>query len=69
MKTQFVLPSTKLSIVVWYRDGKKNEQLLPTPASNDILINIMLRNYKVGFSEIRAVKSVETSGLIGQRFE
>jgi hypothetical protein len=62
---KFKLPDTKLCIVVWYRDGKKNEQLLDTPANNKILREVMLK-HRVGWSEIRAIKSVEASGLIGQ---
>ena len=64
MKTNFKLPTTKMCVVVWYRDGKKNEQLIDTPANNDRLVEVMLK-HKVGYSEIRAVKSVNPDNLIG----
>ena len=64
MKTNFVLPTTKLCTVIWYRNGEKHEQLINTPANNDRLVEVML-SHKVGYSEIRAVKSVEPNGLIG----
>ena len=67
MKTHFKLPTTKMCIVVWYRDGVKHEQLINTPANNDRLVDTMLK-YKVGYSEIRAVLSVEADELLGQRF-
>ena len=57
MKTHFKLPTTKMCIVVWYRDGEKHEQLMNTPANNDRLVESMLK-HKVGYSEIRC-------GLIG----
>jgi hypothetical protein len=53
-----------MCVVVWYRDDVKHEQLIDTPANNDRLVEVML-SYKVGYSEIRAVKSVESNGLIG----
>jgi hypothetical protein len=68
MKTHFKLPKTKMCIVVWYRDGKAHEQLIDTPANNDILVNTMLMKYHVGFSEIRAVKTIEANELLTQRF-
>lgn len=68
MKTHFKLPITKMCIVVWYRNNVKHEQLIAIPANNDRLVNTMLMDHKVGYSEIRAVKPVEAQGLIGQRF-
>ena len=56
MKTNFKLPTTKMCIVVWYRNGEKHEQLINTPANNDCLVDTMLMKYHVGYSEIRAVK-------------
>ncbi len=65
MRLQFRLPKTKLCVVVWYRDNKKNEVLIPTPGNNTRLVEVML-THRVGASEIRAVKAVEASGLIQQ---
>ena len=64
MKTNFTLPTTKTCIVIWYRDGMKHEELIDTPANNDRLVEVMLKR-RVGFSEIRAVKSVNPDELIG----
>jgi hypothetical protein len=68
MKPTFILPQTKTCVVVWYRDGKKNEQLMDTPRSSSSLIDLMLLNHHVGYSEIRAVKSVEPTELFGNPF-
>ena len=68
MKPNFVLPKTKMCVVVWYRNGKKNETLIDTPRSNATLFDLMLMNHHVGYSEIRAIKSVEPTALLGQRF-
>jgi hypothetical protein len=65
MKTNFKLPTTKMCIVVWYRDDVKHEQLIDTPANNDRLVDTMLMKYHVGYSEIRAVKSVEPAEFLG----
>lgn len=67
MITNFKLPETKMCVVVWYRNGVKGETLISTPASNKGLVNVMFAN-RVGASEIRAVKSVEPTALLGQRF-
>jgi len=71
MKNKFIIPNTKSIIVVWYRDGKKNEQLIPTPANINSLYDTMLK-YRVGRSEIRAVKAVKADDLaqaiIGNRW-
>ena len=64
--TNFTLPATKLCVVVWYRNGKRSENLIPTPASNAALTNVMLAN-KEGRSEIRAIKPVHPGHLIGSR--
>lgn len=66
MKTQFILPTSKLSVVVWYRNGEAHEQLINTPKNNDDLRNLMVMKYKVGFSEIRAVKSVLANNLFSR---
>jgi hypothetical protein len=68
MKTNFILPKTKMCIVIWYRNGEKHEQLMETPPNNEMLVYRMLMNYHVGFSEIRGIKSVESSGLIATKF-
>ncbi len=67
MKTNFTLPQTKLCVVVWYRNNTANETLIPTPANNRILVDTML-SHRVGCSEIRAVKPVNPTALLGQRF-
>ncbi len=64
---QFHLPNTKMSVVVWYRSGKRNEVLIATPPTNNRLKDVMFTGHKVGFSEIRAVKAVETGELLFQR--
>jgi hypothetical protein len=63
----FALPETKLSVVVWYRNGEKNEQLIPTPANMEQLQRVML-GYKVGVSEIRTIKGVKPTDLFGNGF-
>lgn len=59
----FKLPSTKLCTVVWSRNGKTQEELIPTPRNTQDLGMVMLAK-KVGASEIRAVKPVDTSEII-----
>ena len=59
MKTNFVLPTTKLCVVIWYRNGEKHETLMDTPFNNAALTDTMLMKHHVGFSEIRAVLSVD----------
>jgi hypothetical protein len=63
-KSKFNLPKTPSCVVVWYRNGNKNETLIPTPASNTDLVHTMLMSHRVGFSEIRAVKAVETDLVV-----
>ena len=65
---QFKLPKTKMSLVLWYRQGQKNEVLIQTPVSCSALANTMFMQHRVGPSEIRAVKPVEPAQLLGQRF-
>jgi hypothetical protein len=67
IKPNFILPQTKLCTVVWYRNGVKNETLIETPRSNNDLRNTMLMSHRVGFSEIRCVKSVDTAELFRGR--
>ena len=64
IKPHFILPATATCIVVWYRNGKKSEQLMDTPRSNSSLFDLMLMQHHVGFSEIRAVKAVDTTSLV-----
>jgi hypothetical protein len=66
-KTNFTLPKSSMCVVVWYRNGKKNETLLPTPVTNDDLRNKMLTEHKVGFSELRAVKAVTATEMFRGR--
>lgn len=63
IKPNFILPTTNLCTVVWYRDGKKNETLIETPRSNNDLRNTMLTKHRVGFSEIRCIKSLYGNDL------
>lgn len=62
MKTNFTLPKSTMCVVVWYRNNKKNETLIPTPSNNDTLRSEMLKK-QVGYSEIRAVKAVDGSDI------
>ena len=64
MKPTFNIPNSSMVVVVWYRDGIRHEQLIPTPKSNNDLFNTMLMDYRVGFSEIRAIKAVVADELI-----
>jgi hypothetical protein len=68
MKPNFVLPQTKMCVVVWYRNNQKHEQLIDTPRSNASLFDLMLMRHHVGYSEIRALKPVEPTALLGRRF-
>lgn len=68
MKPNFVLPQTKMCVVVWYRNGKKSEQLIDTPRTNAALFDLMLMRHHVGYSEIRALKPVEPTALLGRSF-
>ncbi len=61
--TNFQLPKTASCIVVWYRNGVKNETLITTPETNSGLVNTMFMTYRVGPSEIRAVKGVNPKDL------
>ena len=67
MKPTFKLPETKMCVVVWARNGKVSEQLIDTLRSNDALINLMLMAHHVGYSEIRAVKSVDVRELLSRK--
>ena len=62
MKVNFKLPNTKLCLVVWFRGNKHHEEILETPHTNDQLRQRMLEK-KVGYSEIRTVKSVDGDSL------
>lgn len=53
-----------MCVVVWYRNNKKHETLIPTPETNKGLVSAMF-GHKVGASEIRAVKSVDPSEMLG----
>ena len=65
MRTNFTIPSTPMTTVIWYRDGKKNKTLIDTPSNNEMLVHTMLMKHRVGFSEIRALQSVDTKELLG----
>lgn len=67
MKINFRLPNTKFSVVIWHRGGKLNKVIMPTPPNNEALRSEMLR-HKVGYSEIRAVQSVDPNTLAGSMF-
>ena len=66
MKPKFTLPETKMCVVVWYRNGFKNETLIDTPHTSNSLIDLMLMKHHVGYSEIRAVKAVDVKDLLNQ---
>lgn len=57
-----------MTVVVWYRNGKRSETLIPTPKTCPSLATTMFMDHKVGPSEIRALKPVEPGQLLGQRF-
>jgi hypothetical protein len=57
-----------MTVVLWYRNGQRNETLIQTPSSCSELANTMFMQHRVGPSEIRALKPVEPSALINQRF-
>lgn len=65
MKIKFRLPNTRLCVVLWYDNNQPHEVLIDTPANNEMLQLEMLK-HKVGWTQIRAVKAVETSGLLRQ---
>ncbi len=68
MKPKFVLPTTKMCVVVYNnQNGNNQEVLMDTPKTNDALFAAMLAR-KVGYSQIRAVKSVEATELLGRGF-
>jgi len=62
MKVNFSLPNTRLCIVLTIKDNKRTEHLIPTPPNNDVLRQRMLEK-KIGYSEIKAVKSVDGDSL------
>ena len=62
MKIKFRFPNTRWCFVLWYRNNQAHETHIPTPANPDMLQNEMLR-HRVGYSEIRAVKADDNSGL------
>jgi len=66
-KPNFVLPQTKTCVVVWYRNNIKCETYIDTPRTNSALFDLMLIRHHVGWSEIRALKSVDPRTLLGQR--
>ena len=57
MKVKFFIPQSANVIVRWFRDGKFTDTLIPRPANNEMLRITMVTRYKVGHSEIRAVKA------------
>jgi hypothetical protein len=67
MKPTFILPPTPFCRVVWKdREGKiHSTPTMNTPKSSNSLIELMLLNHRVGFSQIRYVESVEIEDLIG----
>jgi hypothetical protein len=64
MKPIFILPKTSLCVVIWYRNNEKHETLIDTPHNSANLIDVMLMNHHVGYSEIRGIKSVDTKELL-----
>jgi hypothetical protein len=64
LQYEFKLPDTKMCLVVWYRNGKRHEQLINTPQTCKGLQQIMFARYQVGYSEIRAIESVDPTQLL-----
>jgi len=63
MKVKFRIPQTDSVIVRWFRKGVGfTETLIDRPANNEML-RITMLGHKVGYSEIRAVKSVDGTDL------
>jgi len=62
MKVNFKLPNTRFCVVIHIRGNQKQETLIETPRNNEALRTEML-NRKVGYGEIRGVKSVDPDGL------
>lgn len=67
MKPKFTLPQSSFCRVVWKdRDGKIHATpTMDTPKSSNALIDLMLLNHRVGFSQIRYVEAVNIQELIG----
>ena len=65
MKPRFILPTSAMTVVVFNQNSINQEVLIDTPKSNDDLFNTMLK-HKVGYSQIRAVKSVNGNELLGK---
>jgi hypothetical protein len=65
MKPKFNLPTTKMCVVVYNDNGSQKEVLVNTPVNNDALFSVML-THKVGYSQIRAVKSLDATELLGK---
>jgi hypothetical protein len=63
MKHNFFIPLSANVIVRWFRAGVFTDTLIPRPANNEMLRFVMVSRFKVGHSEIRAVK-VDRSTLI-----
>jgi hypothetical protein len=61
---EFKLPTTKTCVIVWERNGKRNEQLINTPRTCKGLQEIMLALYHVGYSEIKYIMSVDPTALV-----
>lgn len=62
MKVNFKLPNTRFCVVIHIRDNKPQETLIETPRNNEALRGAMLER-KVGYGEIRGVKSVDTTEI------
>ena len=56
-----------MCVIIWDRNGQRNEVLIPSPQSSASLARTMFNNHRVGYSEIRAVKAVNPSELIPVR--
>lgn len=67
MKPTFVIPQTPFCRVVYKdRDGKiRSTPTMDTPKSSNALIDLMLLNHRVGFSQIRYAEAVKVEELIG----
>lgn len=70
MKPNFKLPNTAQCIVRYVDgNGKLQDLLMATPANNAQLFHTMLMEHKVGYGQIRAVKSMTAQSIIPNNFQ
>ncbi len=70
MKPNFKLPNAKQCIVRYVdNEGKLQDVLMPTPPNNAQLFHTMLTKHKIGYSQIRTVKTVTTETILPGNFQ